>query len=297
MEKRIKDQLRYLTSNAADTDWGTVVTTIGHQFIPPKGHYPLSVHPGAYHFKPQTGRILDEYQLVYITQGGGHFSSCQSGSEQQEVSAGTMIVLFPGQWHSYSPNPDSGWDEYWVGFRSSQFDKWVEKRFFTPEEPLLQIGLSATLVGLYEEILRFATEEKSGYQQMISSIVLHILGTVYYKKKNNLFPNAYMVDKINQARILMKDMESKPLSAEEIAATLGIGYSWFRQTFKEYTGISPVQYRQQQRLLRAKELLTGSSLSISEIAYSLQFENAGQFSTFFSRMEGINPSMFRKRGH
>ena len=67
MNKHISDQLRYLTIGTSDEDWGIVVTTIGYQFIPPKSQYPLSCHPESYNFKPQTGRILNEYQLVYIT--------------------------------------------------------------------------------------------------------------------------------------------------------------------------------------------------------------------------------------
>ena len=144
----------------------------------------------------------------------------------------------------------------------------MEKKFFTKEEPLHRIGLSATIVGLYEDILKFASEEKSGYQQMISSIVLHILGSVYYKEKNNSFTNTYVVDKINEARILMKENIEDPLSPEEIAARLGLGYSWFRRMFKEYTGVSPAQYQLQQKLLRAKELLTSTPLTISEMANS-----------------------------
>ena len=86
-------------------------------------------------------------------------------------------------------------------------------------------------------------------------------------------------------------------SPEEIAARLGLGYSWFRRMFKEYTGVSPAQYQLQQKLLRAKELLTSTPLTISEIAYSLHFENAGQFSTFFKKKEGVTPSEFRDRTH
>ncbi|MBP9576760.1 MAG: helix-turn-helix domain-containing protein, partial [Parabacteroides sp.] len=52
-----------------------------------------------------------------------------------------------------------------------------------------------------------------------------------------------------------------------------------------------------QKLLRAKELLTSTPLTISEIAYSLHFENAGQFSTFFKKKEGVTPSEFRDRTH
>ncbi|MBP8848267.1 MAG: AraC family transcriptional regulator, partial [Parabacteroides sp.] len=72
MEKQLSDQLRYLTISAIDEEWGIVVTTVGYQFIPPKGNYPLSKHPDNYNFKPQTGRILNEYQLVYITKGSGY---------------------------------------------------------------------------------------------------------------------------------------------------------------------------------------------------------------------------------
>lgn len=295
MQTPQSDLLRYLTIGAADEAWGIVVTTVGYQFIPPQSKYPLSQHPDNYDFTPQTGRILNEYQLVYITKGSGYFSS--QSCKLQKISAGTMILLFPGEWHSYYPDKETGWDEFWVGFRGIHIDKRVENRFFSKEEPLFKIGLSATIVGLYDDIMKFASEEKSGYQQMISSIVLHILGTVYYKKRNKSFTNTYVVDKINEARILMKEQIENPLSAEELANQLGLGYSWFRRMFKEYTGVSPAQYQQQQRLLRAKELLTSSSLNISEIAYSLRFENAGQFSTFFRKKEGMTPSEFRERAH
>ena len=100
-----------------------------------------------------------------------------------------------------------------------------------------------------------------------------------------------------RAAALPVEQVENPVSPEEIASQLGLGYSWFRRMFKEYTGVSPAQYQLQQKLLRAKELLTGSNLNISEIAYSLKFENAGQFSTFFKKKEGVTPSEFRERAH
>lgn len=294
MAKQKKDLLKYLTINELDEKWGIVVTTAGYQFIPPQTPYPLSVHPEHYAFKPQTGRILNEYQLVYITKGDGYFSS--QSCPKKRIKAGTMILLFPGEWHSYHPDIDTGWDEYWVGFRGPHIDKRVENGFFSCKEPLHHIGISSGIVSLYEEILRIAAEEKFGYQQMASSIVLHILGSMYYKEKNNSFTDRYVIDKINEARILMRDFENMK-TAEEIAREIGVGYSWFRRVFKEYTRVSPAQYQLQLRLLRAKELLTSSNMNISEIAYALKFENTGQFSTFFKHKEGITPSEFRERNH
>lgn len=98
--------------------------------------------------------------------------------------------------------------------------------------PLQHIGLSATIVGLYEDILKFSLRGKDGLPGDDFEYVLHILGTVYYKRRNNSFTNTYVVDKINEARILMKEQVENPLTPEEIASRLGLGYSWFRRMFK-----------------------------------------------------------------
>jgi len=288
------NRLYYFSIGATDEDWGIVVTTIGSQSILPRTHYPPTQHPVSHLFAPDTGRVINEYQLVYITKGSGWFSS-QSLRKKQDVKAGTMILLFPGEWHSYAPDSTVGWNEYWIGFRGMHIDNRVNKGFFTPEEPLHNIGVSASIVSLYEDIIHIAKQEKAGYQQMISSIVLSILGSMYYKSKNGQYADSYIVDKINEARNIIKNNMENPVSQEAIAEKLGLGYSWFRRMFKEYTGASPAQYQMQQRLMRAKELLTTSNQNISEIAFALHFDNVCQFSTFFRKKEGITPSEFRKR--
>lgn len=291
-----ENKLLYLSIGGNDEDWGIVVTTVGCQSIPPQTHYPPVQHPDSHIFTPDKGRIFNEYQLVYITKGCGWFSS-QSVKKKQRVTAGTMILLFPGEWHSYEPDISTGWNEYWVGFRGLHIDNRVKNGFFSKEEPLHHIGLSSSIIDLYEDIIRIAKKEKAGYQQMISSIVLSILGSVYYKNKNGQYTDTYIVDKINEARDIIKSNIESTLLQEDIAKKLGLGYSWYRRMFKEYTGVSPAQYQLQQKLMRAKELLTTTDHNISEIAYSLHFENVCQFSTFFKKKEGITPSEFRKRVH
>lgn len=293
MSLKNSDHLKYLTINSTDEEWGIVVSTVGYQFVRSGDEYPISKHPDGYCFNAQLGRILNEYQLVYITRGNGYFMS--ASCRKRKITAGTMILLFPGEWHSYWPEKEDGWDEYWVGFKGYHIDRRVENHFFCKEEPIFQIGVSADIVLLYEDILKLAMQEKAGYQQIISSMVLHVLGLVYYKHRNETFSCGEIVDKINEARILMKENIRGELSSEKIAEQLGVGYSWFRRKFKEYTGISPNKYQLQLKLLRAKELLSETDKNISEIAYELNFENTGQFSTFFKKNEGITPSEFKRK--
>lgn len=101
MENSEKNALYYLTAGPQDERWGTVVTTAGCQFVAPGAPYPLSRHPERYDFTPQSGRVLGEYQMVYITRGSGYFSS--ASCRRQKVTAGTMLLLFPDEWHDYAP--------------------------------------------------------------------------------------------------------------------------------------------------------------------------------------------------
>lgn len=285
-------KLYYLTYGPSDEDWGLVVTTAGYQSIQPHAAYPPSKHPERYNFRLQNGRVLNEYQFVYIMKGKGWFSS--QHIRNRSVKAGDLLILFPGEWHNYYPDGETGWDEYWVGFKSPNMEMLVGKGFFSPENAVLEIGISTTLVSLYEDLLQNIAHEKAGFQIMLAGILQHMTSLVYFKCKNLSFGNQYIIEKLTEARLLMKENVESPVSPEEIAARLGLGYSWFRKMFKDYTGISPAQYQIQLRLIRAKELLADTSLNISEIAYQLHFENGGQFSTFFKKREGVTPSDYRR---
>lgn len=284
--------IKYFHIRPTDEAWGIVVTTVGYQEVPAHSSYPRSRHPESHLFNPEKGRVLKEYQLVYISKGRGYFES--ASSKKQQVEAGTMILLFPNEWHTYEPDKKSGWFEYWVGFRGIHIDKRVENGFFTKKSPIYPLKFSSGIIGLYEDIVNYAMEEKSGYQQIISSIVLYLLGMVYFKNRNSSLNDSFAVNKINEARSLMRQEMETNISPKVIAEHLGVSYSWFRKMFKKYVDVSPAQYQANLRFLRSKELLDTTSLSITEIAYRLHFESTGQFSTFFHKREGIPPLQYRK---
>ena len=57
-----------------------------------------------------------------------------------------MILLFPGEWHTYSPDTETGWHEHWIGFNGSAMDHLVEKGFFVPSNPIYDIGFNEQIV-------------------------------------------------------------------------------------------------------------------------------------------------------
>jgi AraC-like DNA-binding protein len=64
--------------------------------------------------------------------------------------------------------------------------------------------------------------------------------------------------------------------------------------FKKYTGVPPVQYHMDLKVLRAKEMLLYSEKSIKEISYELGFQSIYYFSRVFKNKLGFSPSEFRK---
>ena len=284
--------IKYFNISALDEAWGIVVTTVGRQLVPPHSLYPRSQHPESHIFNPVDGRVLKEYQLIYITEGNGYFES--QSCKRQKITPGTMILLFPNEWHTYEPDKDTGWMEYWVGFSGINIDNRVRSGFFSPEKPLFSLGVSAAVLVLYEDILTHAAEEKTGYQQLISSIVLYILGLVQFMHRNEAFTDSLAVIKINESRAIMKQNIENNLSPKAIADKIGVSYSWFRKMFKQYVDVSPAQYQANLKFLRSRELLATTDLSITDIAYRLNFENVGKFSTFFHKKEGLPPLQYRK---
>ncbi len=292
--KKEAEKFKYLQTSPRDKLWGLAVTTAGFQHIKPGESYSLSVHPDGYMFPENKRRTLNEYQLVYITRGTGYFESFSC--PRTKIEAGMMFMLFPGEWHTFSPNPETGWDDHWIGFNGSFMDEKISTGFFTFRNCVFKIGVDERIIDTYHEVLDIVSEEKKGMQQMAASLTISLLGRLYYEELNHSLSNSYIMRIINQAKVIMKEDMTGSMSLEEIAASLNISYSLFRREFKSKCGISPGQYRLELKLAKAKELLYSTNLSIAEIANRLHFECLGQFSAFFKKKTGIPPLEFRKKG-
>jgi AraC-like DNA-binding protein len=139
-------------------------------------------------------------------------------------------------------------------------------------------------------------EEAAYAQQMMAGIVNHLIGLMYSLERNiELGKNSSQVNMVNRARLRIRESLESELSIQQIAEEQSVSYSNFRKLFKEYTGLSPATYQQELRLLRAKELLSTTELSIKEIAYRLNFESPDYFSAKFKAKMGCKPSEIRQK--
>lgn len=281
--------LKYLAVSPEDLRWGIAVNSVGFQEVGPGEPYPPSEHPSRYLFSTERGRTLAEYQLLYITRGHGRFRSTHV-PDGTLIRPGNLFLLFPGEWHTYRPEPSTGWKEFWIGFNGAMVEEWVKSGFFSREKPVLHVGLHSDIVNLYNDAIHTAAFQQSGFQQCLGGIVAHLMGLARLYQRQETFSEVR--DKINQAKIIIGE-QYRTIRPEEVASQLYMGYSNFRRIFKEYTGFAPAQYIQEVRLNRIKELLTNTTLPIKEIADECGLENYDYFFTLFRRLTGMTPSDYR----
>ena len=231
--------------------------------------------------------------MIYITEGRGKFYCETLGRNKAvPVESGMMFLLYPGEWHSYHPDPQTGWKEYWIGFNGSFVDNLIAEKFFAKDRPVFKVNIHEDIVNLYNSAISAAVAQESGFQQVLAGIVSRLLSLAYFYDRNSQFQQSDTANKIGQAKVMIYD-NFMSISPEEIASKLCLSYSSFRKTFKEYTGFSPARFINEVRMSKAKEMLTNTSMSIKEVAYHVGYNNHDYFFTAFRHMTGQTPAEYR----
>lgn len=84
------------------------------------------------------------------------------------------------------------------------------------------------------------------------------------------------------------------LTVQYIADKMNFSPNYLSDLLRVHTGQSTQQHIHEKLIGKAKERLSTTSLSVSEIAYALGFEHAQSFSTLFKKKTNLSPLEFRQ---
>lgn len=284
------NKFKYITASEEDKEWGLHLNAVGIAGIEKNTDYPPTGHPSGYTFNWSAGRVLHEYQINYVTEGFGVFEN-KHGSFR--ITPGTILVLFPGEWHRYRPLKRTGWKEHYISFDGPLALTLLKYDLFKKESPIIKVDFRKELHDVFLMIFDTAFSEKVGYQQICTGLIITYIGQIISVIRNKEFEGKDIEKRIQKACIILRDNLNSNIDARHLASELNTGYSYFRNMFKKYTGMSPVQYHLQLRIKKAEDMLLMSQKPVKEIAYELGFQSTFYFSRLFKIKTGKNPSEYR----
>lgn len=295
------------------------ITTItqGHRLmgLPHPGHPLISVVDYAALLTPNAdtagaGVIFDFY-LISLKKG---FSNpLYYGQHPYDFDEGMMYFVAPGQvLRGAGPAPDddlSGWillvhpDLLWGTSLASKIRKYAYFDYAVNEALFLSDKEKTIISDIVKNIRDESHANIDTFSQDI--IVSHLETLLSYAER--FYQRQFITRKISNHQVLDRlekllsgyfnsdDLVTKGLpTVQYISETLNISPNYLSGLLKTLTGKSTQQHIHDKLIEKAKEKLSTTDLSVSEIAYELGFEYPQSFSKLFKTKTNVTPLEFRQ---
>lgn len=253
------------------------------------GTYHLFTQPRLPTHRPR-GRI--DYQLLYIAAGKAYFTF--NGKEEM-VPAGHMVLYRPKEMQKYVYYGKDQTEVYWVHFTGRDV-KMILRQYGIPEkEHVFYTGNSPAFHRIFREMIQELQIARPHFQEMLAMQLRELFILISRQNVPGKKINLYTMAEMEQATHYFSEHFNDAISIEDYAASRHMSACWFIRSFKQYNGITPMQYVLNIRIANAQNLLLTTSNNITEIAAIVGYDNPLYFSRLFKKQTGVSPSEYRKQ--
>ncbi len=235
------------------------------------------------------------------------------GQQEYDFDEGIMFFISPGQVFGMeidkgSPLTHSGWlllihpDFLWHTSLAKTMKQYEYFNYSVHEALFLSEREETTIIGMMQSMEQEYRSNIDKFSQTIIIAQLELLLSYaerFYQRQfiTRKIANHQILNRLEE--ILTEYFNSDTLlkrglpTVQYIAETLNISPSYLSGSLKMLTGQSTQQHIHDKLIEKAKEKLSTTSLSISEIAYELGFEHPQSFSKLFKTKTELSPLEFR----
>lgn len=281
------------------------------------GGFPKPLHPligiidvGQIRDAPDTIAAVFDFYVVSMKRG------CDKliyGQQRYDFDEGLMAFMAPGQVlrgeDGGVPKNLEGWmmfihpDFLWNTPLAKKIGKYDYFHYSTNEALFLSGREETTVNGIIENIRQEYSSNLDKHSQDVIIAQLELLFT--YAQR--FYERQFMTRKISSSRILegFEDALSDYFKNEELlskglpnvqyfADQLHVSIKYLSSLLKQLSGLTAQQHIHERLIAKAKEKLSTTELSVSEIAYELGFGHSQSFSKLFKNKTNQTPLEFRQ---
>lgn len=241
-----------------------------------------------------TRHAHEHFSIGAITRGRSYY---HHGTQTFEISAGTLVLMNPGDVHACNPIENEHWSyhmlyldtawltdlQYQLGFSTEQ----GYRPFNTTHirDPLLYNGLL--------ELYRMLVDEQAELLQKQSALVSY-----FSELQERLNPSPAPVREVNhkleRAAGYIREHCTQALKLEDICLAAELSPSYLIRAFKQYYGLTPHAFLVNQRIQFARSQLRQGEL-IAEVALAAGFADQAHFQRTFKQHVAATPGQYRDR--
>ncbi|MCH5272610.1 MAG: helix-turn-helix transcriptional regulator [Lachnospiraceae bacterium] len=240
-------------------------------------------------------RSRDDYELMVVTDGTLYIAD---HAREYAVQKGEYLLMGPTPFQHGTRS--GGCNFYWLhfGYHNEQqdHDTLTEADEYKPGH--LLIPVTGTLSSLERIIILMKQLQDSDRRYKDATLNRYLCSALLSEIGAQSRHNA------NRDKQLKEQLYSdildyiswhiqENLRIPDIAAHFGYNEKYLTTFFKKYAGITLKQHLLQTKMEVAKSSLSETTQPISQIAYSLGFSDAHNFSNAFHKITGLSPSEYR----
>lgn len=231
-------------------------------------------------------------EILFIHEGNANFFL---NGQTLTLNRGDLLLINPNLEHETISCIDSCLKGFSLTFSGLNLSP-LPVGFIIPsdEMPILNVQNQHITIQKYiEDIHEEYKNNDPGSQEIISSLLKTlIIKILRISCSANSSQNSSISDKVKK---YICENYNRDISLNELANIVFVNPYHLAHTFKDETGISPIQYLITHRIDIAKTLLLTTNSPISEIASKVGYPNANYFNLLFKKYTGYSPGKFRKK--
>ncbi|MFD2334310.1 helix-turn-helix domain-containing protein [Cohnella sp. GCM10020058] len=257
----------------------------------------------------QNLHMHDYVQIAYVRHG---MCNHQMLGKSLTVSQGDLFIITPGTGHSISAVEDRTFELIMADFLPELLEGHLGpmedtlKRYLTPglaSAPYSWLHVGKQRQPLVLQLLQDMQDEydhkEVGYQFAIRLSLLKLLMAAdreyrAVRRKPGRQTAAAEREPIEEARRYVHDNYSQDIPLEHGAYIANMAPAYFSHMFKQVTGQSFIDYVNEIRIERAKELIRRQSLTVTQIGFQVGYHHLSHFIRTFKKRTGITPTEYKK---
>jgi AraC-like DNA-binding protein len=271
--------------------------------------FPFHFQPGRFEVDRFPVHTHDFSELVIILGGS---SIHVAGNREYPISAGD-VFLVQGRWtHGFKKAQDLAlvnimYDPHLLEPAKEQLAKIpgyhalfvLEPRYRPKHDFQSRLRLSAQELFPVRELLMKMEKEYSGracgYEAMVLSLFFQLATYLARRYSGIQTPSGKSLLRVGEVISSIETRYQEAVTLNFLARSAHLSVNHLLRLFKEATGQSPIDYLVRFRINKARELVAGTDLAITEIGFRTGFSDSNYFTRQFKKVTGFSPREYRKR--